>query len=179
MGRNENITDIDLATLASVVRGETSGLDAIGAYDDSDYDEEDDGVEGIPDDDIGAVKRRRVLRRPMGLKSKWLGRKILGTGSVSIAAGATQDFDLSPLHWFKAQRLIATGTGLVVNMISVQGTQQFENGQEVPVAVFSADGSDLNFVFDVCPPNGHITMSVTNPTAAAVTFTGAFLGLVK
>jgi hypothetical protein len=172
MGKNA-LEDLSMQALARIARGESvSGIDdsEIGAYgDDEDY----ESVEGIDDSDIGAVKKR-LARKPA-----WKGRKVLGLGSFSIAAAGTHTFDVSPLEDFKPQRFVATGTGLLVQSINVQGHQQFLNGESVPVTLFSGTGSDLNFMFEMCPANGHITVVVSNPTVAAVTCDGAFLGLYK
>ena len=175
---------------------------------DEDTDEDDDDVSGIPDDNIIAsmvdddadafdgldeigklspAARKRIARLKKRLaairrrrkKRKWAGRRILPFDRASIAAGETETFTARPTHTFRMQRLVATGAGLRITGIFVQGTNQLESVGEVPIEVFSGTGSDLNFVFKTCPRNSEIQLQVSNPTAGAVTFTAAALGLVR
>lgn len=193
------LADLTMANLAAIARGEeVSGLDRVGQYDDDDYDDEDDvegigddDIMGIGDDDIGAVtpsqkraaaKMKAAMLKRMKKKSQWKGRKILPIEAASVAAGATETFQVRPNHTFKAQRLVlatAVAAGFTIQNIVIRGQSQLEATGTVPGEIFSATAADVNFVFDMCPPNSTIDLQVTNTTAGALDFTGSFLGLYR
>lgn len=203
MSRNALAT-LNMANLAAIARGENiAGIsdDNVGEmFDDDDDDieglddddDDDDDIEGISDDDIGAMspaklKRLRALakraaRSRKRRKPSWKGRRVLPLPETNIGAGATETIQASPLHYFKAQRLVIEGTNIndfVINQIVIRGTSQLEATGAVPAALFAGDASDVNFVFDTCPPNSTIDLQVTNSSAGALDFRAAFLGLYR
>lgn len=189
-----------IEALAMAARGEVSGVDDVGAVDWDDDDTsgisddgvegiDDDGVEGVDDDDdetsglgdyyqdVGARRKRRRVRKAK--KPVWKGRRVLPFESVSIAAGAVETIVARPNHVFRMQRLVATGTGLVITNVFVQGESQFEGAGEVPIELFAGGANDVNFLFRTSPRNSEISIQVSNPTGAPITFTGAALGLIR
>lgn len=150
------------------------------------YDEDDDlgYFDDEPDYDVGARRRRRRRRRPRRratmrrVKARAFRRYPLGLGTTSIAAGATAIISALPQLPFKLERLSTPAQGLVIDNIQVGTVSQFVAAGAVASEVFGTTATGVALRGDTAVPGVAIQITVSNPTAAAVVFSGALIGLV-
>lgn len=176
------------------------GEEIVGADDDGIDDilaglgyEEDDDIEG----DVGALNIRSVLRmlqrrrgrgrrrrmprsgkRLVKVKNTQLRRYPLGLGVTNVGAGASAVISVQPQLPFKLERLVTAVTGFSINNIAVGTVSQFVAAGAVPSEVFAADAVGVSLRGDTAVPGVLIQTTVTNNTAGALDFSGAFIGLV-
>jgi len=139
-------------------------------------------------DDVGAapVRKRRAapvrfapaskMLRPVA--NQQLRRYPLGLGATSIGAGATAIISANPQLPFRVDRLVTPSTGLLIDNLAVGTVSQFVAAGSVPVEVFSPDAVDVNLKGDTAVPGVSVQITVSNPTAGALTFSGAIIGTV-
>lgn len=158
-------------------------------YDDDDYDEEDvedilDALSGEDDwDELGQVPsppgRTKAFVRP--IRGRQFRKYPLGLGVTAIAAGTTAVINVNPQLPFKLQRISCesvAAAGLVIDNIQIGTVSQFVAAGAVPVEIFAPDATGVELKGDTAVPGVAIQITVTNPTAGALNFTGALLGLV-
>lgn len=161
---------------------------------DEDYDEEDiddilDALSGEEEDweALGQVPTapRRVPGRAKAFVRPVSPRQFrkypLGLGVTAIAAGTTAVINVNPQLPFKLQRISCesvAAAGLVIDNIQIGTVSQFVAAGAIPVEVFAPDATGVELKGDTAVPGVAIQITVTNPTAGALNFTGALLGLV-
>lgn len=156
-------------------------------YDD-DYDEDDiddilDALSGNDWAELGQVPaapgRPKAFVRPV--TPRQFRKYPLGLGVTAIAAGATAVINVNPQLPFKLQRIsceAVAAAGLVIDNIQIGTVSQFVAAGAIPVEIFSPDATGVELKGDTAVPGVAIQITVTNPTAGALNFTGALLGLV-
>lgn len=136
---------------------------------------------GAVDYELGAPKR------PKGTFSKiapdrldYLPLPIVTNGvATSIGAGATVQIRLQPQVPFKPKRLSTPGAaGLFIVDILVGNASQFVASGEIPVECFGPTATYVNLKGDTAVPGVDIIVTVRNPTAGALVFSGMILGPV-
>ena len=144
--------------------------------------------EDEPDRDQYVGARSRGLRRrpaPRGARGRMVKQRPrqwrrypLGLGTTSIGVGATAIITLLPQLPFKLERLSSPAAGLVIDNIQVGTVSQFVAAGGVAVEVFGPTATGIGLRGDTAVPGVSIQITVSNPTAAAVVFSGALVGLV-
>ena len=137
---------------------------------------------------LGAAPRRargaKVVRMaPAGkmlqpVRNTELRRYPLGLGATSIAAGATAIISANPQLPFRVDRLVTPSTGLLIENLAVGTVSQFVAAGAVPTEVFAPDAFDVQLKGDTAVPGVSVQITVSNPTAGALTFSGAIIGTV-
>lgn len=156
------------------------------------------------DDMVGARRRRRRRRVPSWLrrrirKARSRGRRRrrprmsqtlrkirpsqarrypLGLGTTNLAANATAVITVNPQLPFKLMRLSTPSTNVVVDNIQIGTVSQFVAAGGIPAEVFAPNAIGVDLKGDTAVPGVQIQITVTDISAAANTFTGAFFGLV-
>jgi hypothetical protein len=109
-----------------------------------------------------------------------LRRQIAPIPATPIAPGATANISIRPQRAIRVQRLVLQSTvspsQLLITDITVGARPQFVNAGAVPVGVFAANAFDVELRGDTASPGIEITLTVTNPSAAAETLAGAIIG---
>lgn len=125
------------------------------------------------EDEVGAARKAKIKQtRPTTLK-----RLPLGIGSTSIAAGNAAVITVTPQIPFKLERFISQSTGLLITDIKVGTNSQFVGSGSVPIEIFGRDAQGIDLKGDTAVPGVDIALMVSNPTAGALTCSGAYLGL--
>jgi hypothetical protein len=101
-----------------------------------------------------------------------------GLGITSIGPGAVIDASLKPLRPIVPQKILipSTTTGLLVQQVSIGGTNIFANTAGVPVELFSEVSTAPQIDFPTIDTAVGIDFLLFNPTGAAINFTGAIYG---
>ena len=102
----------------------------------------------------------------------------LGLGATSIGAGATAVIQANPQLPFQVNRLVTPSTGLLIDNLQVGTASQFVAAGAVPVEVFRPDAVDVDLKGDTAVPGVAVQITISNPTAGALTFSGAIIGSV-
>lgn len=107
------------------------------------------------------------------------GLTYLGFGSLNIAAGAvntnvpiTTERPFTPQHL----RLPSTNFGLLINQVSLEGTNLFANSAGVPVELFSEVATVQQIRWPTLDTSTGLTFVVSNPTGGIIPFQGGFYG---
>lgn len=132
----------------------------------------DDVLSGA-DNEVGAARRARVVNKP----PTQLKRLPLGIGSTSIGANNAAVITVTPQIPFKLERFISQSLSLLVTDIKVGTNSQFVGSGSVPIEIFARDAQGLELKGDTAVPGVDIALMVSNPTAGALTCSGAYLGL--
>jgi len=135
----------------------------------------DDVLSGADDNRelIGAARRAKIVNKgPTTLK-----RLPLGIGSTSVAAGNAAVITVTPQLPFKLERFMSQSTGLLVTDIKVGTNSQFVGSGSVPIEIFARDSQGIDLKGDTAVPGVDIALMVSNPSGAALTISGAYLGL--
>jgi len=101
-----------------------------------------------------------------------------GLGSTSIPANSTVTIDKKPLRPITPQsfRMPSTTQGLLVSQISVGGTNIFAGQEGTPQEFFSEVSTAPQLEFPTIDTSTGVQITLINPTAAAIVFTGGFYG---
>lgn len=150
----------------------------------ADDDEDDDVLEGADDEEmlegygdqiVGAARRRR-RRRSRRIRAKGLNRLAIGIGSTSIATVTSAVVTVTPQLPFRLERFISPSTGLLITDIKVGTNSQFVGSGSIPIEVFAANSVGVSLKGDTAVPGVDIALGLSNPTAGALTATGAYIG---
>lgn len=150
---------------------------------DDDVDEILEALSGDDEDDmdayLGAVPRplrpKAVMRR---VRPRSFRKYPLGLGVTNVGAGATAVITVNPQLPFKLIRLSTAAAGFLIENIQIGTVSQFVAAGAVPSEIFAPDATGVELKGDTAVPGVAIQITVTNNTAGALDFTGAFLGLV-
>jgi hypothetical protein len=109
------------------------------------------------------------------------GNSLFGLGQRTILAGATQQSELfRPIRPFNpmAFRMPSTVIGLLVVQIDIQGVLYFANSNDagVPVELLSEVSTMKDLGLDTIDPASGVTITLANPTAGDLVFSGSFWG---
>jgi len=107
------------------------------------------------------------------------GLTYLGFGSTPIAAGAINfEVPISTERPFTPQhlRLPSTNFGLLINQVSLEGTNLYANSAGVPVELFSEVATAQQMPWPTLDTSTGITFVVSNPTGGIIPFQGGFYG---
>jgi len=101
-----------------------------------------------------------------------------GLGTQVIAAGATAVVDKKPLRPMTPQsfRMPSTTQGLLVSQISISGETPAAGQDGTPQEFFSEVSTAPQLVFPTINEASGVQITLINPTAANITFSGAFYG---
>lgn len=124
-------------------------------------------------DILGAVRRAKVK----STKPTRLQRLALGLGITSVAANSSAVITVTPQVPFKLERLVSQSTGLTVNDVKVGTNSQFVGAGSIPVEIFARDSVGVGLKGDTAVPGVDIALYASNPTAGALSLSGAYLGL--
>jgi len=170
------MSDYDDENMGDVIDQLLSGAD------DDEYmegaDDEDELVEGYGDEIVGAARRRRRGRRGgrRQIKATKLSRLAIGIGSTSIATATSAVVTVTPQLPFRLERFVSPATGLLITDIKVGTNSQFVGSGSIPIEVFAAGSVGVSLRGDTAVPGVDIALGLSNPTAGALTATGAYLG---
>jgi len=115
---------------------------------------------------IQRVQNRQLRRYPLGL------------GATSIGAGATAIISANPQLPFRVNRLITPSLGLLIDNLQVGTVSQFVAAGSVPTEVFAPNAFDVELKGDTAVPGVLVQITISNPTAGALVFSGAIIGTV-
>lgn len=107
------------------------------------------------------------------------GLTYLGFGSTQVLAGAiNQNITISTDRPFTPQYLRCPSTviGLLINGVFLEGTNLYANQAGVPIEMFSEVATAQQIRWPTLDTSTGITFAVSNPTAGALNFQGAFYG---
>lgn len=154
---------------------------------DEDYmgDEVDDLLAALSGE-VGRRRRRRRRRRPrrrgrMRLKRQRASQARLyplGLGVTALAANATAVITVNPQLPFKLVKLATPSTNVQIDNIQIGTVSQFVAAGGIPAEVFAPNSVGVGLKGDTAVPGVQIQITVTDTSAAANTFAGAFFGLV-
>jgi hypothetical protein len=110
-------------------------------------------------------------------------RQLVQIPPTSVAAGAAAQIPINVTNFCKAKRLVipsAIAADFDINQIRVGADDQFVGtAGSIPAQCFTEVSMDTWIDFKEFEPGVGVSMNVTNNSAAAVTFSGAFWVLVK
>lgn len=124
---------------------------------------------------VQLAREKRALQR---VENKSGRRYPLGLGATTIGAGATAIISANPQLPFRVDRLVTPSTGLLIENLQVGTVSQFVAAGAVPVEVFAPNAFDVELRGDTAVPGVSVQITVSNPTAGALVFSGAILGPV-
>lgn len=107
------------------------------------------------------------------------GLTYLGFGATNVPAGAVQqNIPIATQRPFTPQhlRLPSTVIGLLINAVLLEGTNLYANQLGVPIELFSEVATAPQMPWPTLDTSTGIIFVVSNPTAGALTFSGAFYG---
>lgn len=107
------------------------------------------------------------------------GLTYLGFGSTPIAPGAVNiNVPISTQRPFTPQHLRCPSTvfGLLINGVLLEGTNLYANQAGVPIELFSEVATAQQMPWPTLDTSTGIIFVVSNPTAGALNFQGAFYG---
>lgn len=133
----------------------------------------DELLAGYGDEIVGAPQRAQVRQ----VKASRLQRLALGIGSTSVAATSSAVITVTPQVPFKLERFITQSTGLSISDIKVGTASQFVGAGSIPIEIFARDAIGVGLKGDTAVPGVDIALYVGNPSAGALSATGAYLGL--
>lgn len=150
--------DLDTALVGDVVDDLLSGTDA--------------ELEGYGEQIMGAATRggRKVI------SAKNLNRNAIGIGVTSIAANTSAVITVTPQLPFRLERFVSPSTGLQITDIKVGTNSQFVGSGSIPIEIFAANAVGVSLKGDTAVPGVDIALGVANPSAGALTATGAYIG---
>jgi len=119
--------------------------------------------------------RGQQLARVQNVQAR---RYPLGLGATSIGAGATAIISANPQLPFRVNRLVTPSTGLLIDNLAVGTVSQFVAAGAVPTEVFAPGAFGVGLKGDTAVPGVSVQITVSNPTAGALTFSGAIIGTV-
>lgn len=102
-----------------------------------------------------------------------------GFGSNNIPAGSTgTTVELNPVRPIHPQKLFMPSTivGLLINSVSVGGTNMFAGSLGVPIEIFSEVSTSKPLDWITLTPAVGIVFVISNPTAVALSFQGGIYG---
>jgi len=129
--------------------------------------------------EVGANPRGRRRGRGPRLRrvvNRQLRRYPLGLGATSIGAGATAIISANPQLPFQVNRLVTPSLGLLIDNLQVGTVAQFVAAGAVPTEVFAPDAVAVQLKGDTAVPGVSVQITVSNPTAGAIIFSGAIIG---
>jgi len=195
LGYDEYIDDDD-------IEGED---DLIGDDEDLIGDEVDDLLDALTEGEVGARRRRRSRSRYLRRRSRPRSRRRfirrrrsrprrklslkkvrasqartypLGLGTTALGASATAVITVNPQLPFKLMKLATPSTNVQIDNIQIGTVSQFVAAGGIPAEVFAPNSVGVGLKGDTAVPGVQIQITVTDTSAAANTFTGAFFGLV-
>lgn len=104
-----------------------------------------------------------------------------GFGPTVIAGGATVNIIVQPQVAFKGKRLVIPSdfAGVIlINDLKIGNVSQLPSSNPIPGRMFTEFAVDVNQDFDTAQISQQISLSVTNTSGAAVTFSAGLKGLV-
>lgn len=107
------------------------------------------------------------------------GLTYLGFGSTPVPAGTVQlNIPIATQRPFTPQhlRLPSTVIGLLINAVLLEGTNLYANQLGVPIELFSEVATAPQMPWPTLDTSTGIVFVVSNPTAGALNFQGAFYG---
>lgn len=149
---------------------------------------EEEGVGGygadIVGDELAELMGEEV--QPIRVRSKGLRtvrnvqlrRYPLGLGATIIGPGATAIISANPQLPFRVDRLVTPSTGLLIDNLQVGTVSQFVAAGAVPTEVFAPNAFGVALKGDTAVPGVSVQITVSNPTGAPLTFSGAIIGSV-
>lgn len=136
-------------------------------------DDDGDLIGAYGEDILGAVRRGKIKKtNPTRLQ-----RLALGLGITSVAANSSAVITVTPQVPFKLERLVSQSTGLTINDVKVGTNSQFVGAGSIPVEIFARDSVGVGLKGDTAVPGVDIALYASNPTAGALSLSGAYLGL--
>lgn len=160
------------------------GLDIVGYEDDeSGYDDESGALDIIGYDVVGATRGKRRRRIP-GLQNRQvirtqprgLERLVCPFPSLSLATTVSGTVTATPQRPMRIERVVMSGTGLIVTDIKVGAESQFVASGNAPIEAFGPTATDTFLKGATATPGMTIAVSLTNPTGATVVFYGVMFG---
>lgn len=178
------------------------------AYDIIGYDDDDDDVGAIGEDEIldelisgagtseiigassAAARQKAKIARALAARKSGavvqhsLSRRRrypLGFTVTSVGAGGTATVSALPQNLYRAERLVIPSDiafDLGVSDIKVGNTSQFAQNAEVPAAIFSEVAIDTHVGFDTAEVGNQISIALRNKTLVAVEFTASLIGTI-
>lgn len=143
-------------------------------------------LSGMSDDDdmVGAIRRKKAKRANLmrakmalrGVKNRELRKYPLGLGATNLGAGATAIIGANPQLPFRVRRLVTASVNLLIENIQVGTQSQFVAAGAVPTEVFAPNSFDVDLKGDTAVPGVQVQLTVSNPTAGALVFSGAIIG---
>lgn len=130
-------------------------------------------ISGYGEEIIGAPQRAKVKR----VAPQRLQRLALGIGVTSVGANASSVVTVTPQVPFKLERFISQSTTLQISDIKVGTNSQFVGAGSIPIEIFGRDAIGVGLKGDTAVPGVDIALYVGNSTGAAVSLSGAYLGL--
>lgn len=106
---------------------------------------------------------------------------VQGFGPTTIAAGATVNIIVQPQTAFKGKRLCIPSDfagAILVNDLKIGNLSQFPSSNPIPGRMFTEFAVGMEQDFDTAQISQQISLSVTNTSGAAVSFTAGLKGLV-
>lgn len=172
------------------------GSEIVGESDEVGADEMDALLSGLKDF-VGAVEHKRGRHRhqrypqrqayqqppPSGkmvqrVDNHSLRRYPLGLGATVIGPGASAIISANPQLPFRVSRLVTPSVGLLIDNLAVGTVSQFVAAGSVPVEVFAPNAFDVELRGDTAVPGVSVQITISNPTLAPLTFSGAIIGTV-
>lgn len=101
-----------------------------------------------------------------------------GFGITPIGAGATVEVEVKPVRPIHPQKLFCPSTvvGLLINSLSIGGTNMFAGVTGVPIEIFSEVSTSKPLDLITLTPAVGLVFTVFNPTAVVLNFTGGIYG---
>jgi hypothetical protein len=96
--------------------------------------------------------------------------------ATSVAAGGSETLTITPQRPIRIERLVLEGHGLYVTGIKVGVDDIFCNVGSIPIETFDYAAVDTSMRGFTAGPGITVTVTVTNPTVAAVTVVGCIIG---
>jgi len=136
-------------------------------------------LEGYGEQIIGAP--RRGMQRPPAAqlresKPNRLDSLALGIGVTSVAATSSAVVTVTPQVPFRLQRFLSPTASLSVNDIKVGTNSQFVGAGSIPIEAFANNSVGVGLKGDTAVPGVDIALYVSNPTAGAISLSGAYFG---
>ena len=132
-----------------------------------------DDIEGYGSEIIGAPQRGQLrMTKPSRLQ-----KLAMGIGVTSVAATSSAVVTVTPQVPFKLERFLSNTASLSVNDIKVGTNSQFVGAGSIPIEAFANNSVGVGLKGDTAVPGVDIALYVSNPTAGAISLSGAYFGV--